>query len=75
VAALSAMSPAPALADSCRTSIIGCYSPGSCTNATAFCQSLQPGCTVTNSYCLTVFPPEAACGGTYADYVDCSYAP
>lgn len=53
-AALLGLYPATASADSCTPRLVGCTAIGQClSNPTAWCQSLQPGCTVTSAMCRT----------------------
>jgi hypothetical protein len=70
VIALIALSPATALADSCQTHLGGCTVLAQClSNPTAWCQSLQPGCTVTSATC---YGPYTLCPG---NLYSCSYNP
>jgi hypothetical protein len=68
---LSALYPGIAEA-ACQTSLAGCTLSTSCPlNPTAFCEALQPGCTVTQHFCeiaigVCPYPPYY----TYA----CSYS-
>jgi hypothetical protein len=68
--ALLALHSGAAIAGSCTTLLTGCTIYGECqTNPTAWCQSLQPGCTVTgNNFCVT---------GICADelFYECHYNP
>ena len=54
VVALIGLHSSAAVAGSCTTQLSGCTGPAYCqANPTAWCESLQPGCTVTQAYCYT----------------------
>jgi hypothetical protein len=65
--AMAAIAPGTSLATSCTNQLI-CV--GVCpSNQTAYCQSLQPGCTVTFTNC---FPGVGACSPTFK-WQSCRY--
>jgi len=68
--ALMVLQSSPAVAGSCAARTAGCTESGECwTNPTAWCESLQPGCTVTSVQC---YAAGGLCGSSYM-YI-CNYS-